>query len=177
MFWSVAPSNISDRPYSCWSVILTPYNLPPRMSIWKEFLFLTIMIHGPSNPKNKIDVYLQPLIDDLKLLWNSGVMTYEVSLKQNFFMKACLLWTISDFPAYKMLSGWMTMGKLACPICMEQSRGIYLDKGWKVSFFDLHRKFLPIDHSYRRNKIAFRHRHDETSLPHIGWLVKKCWKG
>lgn len=79
--------------------------------------------------KNKIDVYLQPLIDDLKLLWNSGVMTYEVSLKQNFFMKACLLWTISDFPAYKMLSGWMTMGKLACPICMEQSRGIYLDKG------------------------------------------------
>lgn len=79
--------------------------------------------------KNKIDVYLQPLIDDLKLLWNSGVMTYEVSLKQNFFMKACLLWTISDFLAYKMLSGWMTMGKLACLICMEQSRGIYLDKG------------------------------------------------
>jgi len=32
-----------------------------------------------------------------------------------FFMKAALMWTINDFPAYGMLSGWSTHGRLACP--------------------------------------------------------------
>jgi len=34
------------------------------------------LIPGPSNPTNKIDVYMQPLIDDHNQLWNEGVMTY-----------------------------------------------------------------------------------------------------
>ncbi|CAM8965059.1 unnamed protein product [Rhodiola kirilowii] len=34
-------------------------------------------------------------------------------------MRAALMWTISDFPAYGMLSGWSTQGKLGCPYCME----------------------------------------------------------
>jgi len=36
-----------------------------------------------------------------------------------FQMKATLMWTINDFPAYGMLSGWSTAGRLSCPICME----------------------------------------------------------
>jgi hypothetical protein len=35
-------------------------------------------IPGPSNPKAKINVYLQPLIDELKLLWSEGVLTYDI---------------------------------------------------------------------------------------------------
>ncbi|XP_073222387.1 uncharacterized protein [Cicer arietinum] len=56
----------SASPYSCWPVILTPYNLPPEMCMTKPYLFLTCLIPGPSNPKQNIDVYLQPLIDDLQ---------------------------------------------------------------------------------------------------------------
>jgi hypothetical protein len=55
------------------------------------------------------------LIDDLKRLWED-VVTYDISRKRNFTMKANLMWTINDFPAYEMLSGWGTHGKLACPI-------------------------------------------------------------
>ncbi|RDY03277.1 hypothetical protein CR513_13154, partial [Mucuna pruriens] len=69
-------------------------------------------IQSPSNPKHKIDVYLQPLIDELCMLWNDGILTYDVSLRQNFMMKAALMWTINDFPAYGMLSGWTTVGRL-----------------------------------------------------------------
>ena len=36
-----------------------------------------------------INVYLQPLIDDLKKLWN-GVLTYDISRKKNIMMKAAL---------------------------------------------------------------------------------------
>ena len=32
-------------------------------------------------------------------------------------MRASILWTINDFPAYANLSGWSTKGKFACPIC------------------------------------------------------------
>ena len=45
------------------------------------YMFLTLIIPGPRNPKGKIDVYLQPLIDELKLLWNEGMVTYDISKK------------------------------------------------------------------------------------------------
>lgn len=33
-----------------------------------EYITLSMIIHGPSSPKNDIDVYLQPLIAELKEL-------------------------------------------------------------------------------------------------------------
>ena len=82
-----------------------------------------------------------------------------------FQMKATLMWTINDFPAYGMLSGWSTAGRLSCPICMEQSQAHILDNGGKVSFFDCHRQFLPMDHPYRRNKNNFKKNEQETKPP------------
>jgi len=148
------PFNNSNPPYSCWSIIVTPYNLPPELCMTTPFMFLTLIIPGPHNPKGKIDVYLQPLIDELKQLWN-GVLTYDSLRKQNFMMKVALMWTINDFPAYGMLSSWSTSGRLACPYCMNQSKAFRLKSGRKVCWFDSHRQFLPINHSFRRNKDVF----------------------
>ncbi|KAK2441483.1 hypothetical protein QL285_012776 [Trifolium repens] len=92
----------SATPYSCWPVIVTPYNLPPEMCMTKPYMFLSCIIPGPSNPTDGIDVYLQPLIDDLKRLW-IGELTYDIATKKNFIMRAALMWTINDFPAYGML--------------------------------------------------------------------------
>jgi hypothetical protein len=41
-------------------------------------------------------------------------------------MRAVLMWTINDFPAYGMLSGWVTHGRLACPHCMEHTKSFTL---------------------------------------------------
>lgn len=155
----------SGKNYSCWPVILTPYNLPPNMCMKQEYMFLTIIIPGPSNPKSKIDVYLQPLIDDLRLLWDDGVQTWDVSREQNFCMRAALCWTINDFPAYGMLSGWSTAGKLGCPICMDDSKAFYLQNGRKVCYFDSHRQFLPMDHPFRKNKKDFIKGKVENNVP------------
>ncbi|KOM47545.1 hypothetical protein LR48_Vigan07g124900 [Vigna angularis] len=127
----------SASPYSCWPVIVTPYNIPPEMCMTKPYMFLSCIILGPSNPKSLIDVYLEPLVDDLKKLWN-GVWTYDVSRKQNFLMRAILMWTTNDFPAYGMLSGWSTHGRLACPHCMEHTKSFQLSYGRKSSWFDCH---------------------------------------
>ena len=43
----------------------------------KPFMFLTCLIPGLSNPKASINVYLEPLIDDLNKL-RKGIWTYDV---------------------------------------------------------------------------------------------------
>jgi hypothetical protein len=58
-------------------------------------------------------------------------------------MRAALMWTINDFPAYGMLSGWSMHGKLAYPYCMENNKAFTLTNGVKTSFFYYHHRFLP----------------------------------
>ncbi|XP_020878682.1 uncharacterized protein LOC110227712 isoform X2 [Arabidopsis lyrata subsp. lyrata] len=96
-----------------------------------------------------------PLIYELQQLWYTGVSTFDYSQQQNFTMRAVLMWTISDFPAYGMLSGWTTHGRLSCPYCMHQTDAFQLKHGRKTSWFDCHRRFLPVSHPYRKNKKLF----------------------
>nr|XP_033511698.1 uncharacterized protein LOC117276480 [Nicotiana tomentosiformis] len=42
------------RKYSSWTVIVTPYNLPPGMCIKEAYMFLTVIVQGPNNPKQKM---------------------------------------------------------------------------------------------------------------------------
>jgi hypothetical protein len=105
------------------------------MCMRPEFMFLSMVIPGPSSPGRNIDVCLRPLIDELTQLWSSGALTYDISRKQNFLMRAALMWTINDFPAYGMVSSWSTHGKLACPYCMENNKAFMLTNRGKAFFF------------------------------------------
>ncbi|XP_074352343.1 uncharacterized protein LOC141691506 [Apium graveolens] len=92
--------------YTCWPVVLVTYNLPPWLCMKRKFMMLSVLVPGPHEPGNNIDVYLQPLIDDLKKLWEEGEPNvYDAYNKSYFTLKAILLWTINDFPAYGKLSG------------------------------------------------------------------------
>ncbi|GJS19470.1 reverse transcriptase domain-containing protein [Tanacetum coccineum] len=66
---------------------------------------LMLLIPDPKSPGKDIDVYLRPLIDDLKVLWElKGVETINVATGQKFNMRAMVLWTINDFPARKKIA-------------------------------------------------------------------------
>ena len=65
------------------------------------------------------------------------------------------MWIISDFPAYFMLSGWSTAGKLTCPYFMEETQSFRLQHGRKQSWFDCHRMFLDQHHPFRRDRKNF----------------------
>ncbi|GAU34021.1 hypothetical protein TSUD_393670 [Trifolium subterraneum] len=133
----------SATPYSCWPIIVTPYNFPPKMCMSKPYMFLAAVIPRPSSPTAGIDIYLQPLVDDLKRLWE-GVVTYDINRKQNFIMKVTLMWPINDFPVYGMLSGWGTHGKLACPICMMETKAFTLQRGGKTKDNDKAREDIAL---------------------------------
>jgi len=140
--------------YSTWLVILMPYNLPPWMCMKQEFFILSLLIPGPKAPRNNIDVFLQPLIEELNELWDVGIETYDTSTKEMFQMRASLMWTINDFPAYGTLSGWSTSGRFACPSCNINTHYRRLTYGKKFCFMG-HRRFLRSDHKYRNDAKSF----------------------
>ncbi|XP_012846911.1 PREDICTED: uncharacterized protein LOC105966882 [Erythranthe guttata] len=143
--------NVSN---SIWPVVLLTYNLPPWLCMKQPSLILSIIIDGPKGPGNKIDVFLQPLIDELKELWDIGVQTYDASADQVFQLHAALLWTISDFPGYGNISGWSTKGMFACPNCGKDTQSKYLKNGHKFCYCG-HRRFLPTGHRLRRDRVSF----------------------
>ncbi|KAK4392705.1 hypothetical protein Sango_2048300 [Sesamum angolense] len=90
--------------YSCWSVIITPYNLPPGMCMSSEYMFLTMVIPSSSNPKRLINVYLEPLIKKLLQLWHVGVRTHDNATNKAFIVWVVLMLTVNDLPTYGMAS-------------------------------------------------------------------------
>ncbi|KAG8499629.1 hypothetical protein CXB51_006113 [Gossypium anomalum] len=147
------PFKIMSTSYSTWPVVLVPYNLPPWICMKQSSFILSMIIPGEKGPGNDIDIYLQPLIKELKQLW-SGVETYDVLRKENFNLRAALLWTINDFLAYANLSGWSTKGRYACPCCAAQTCSKWLYNGKKFSYMG-HRRWLDENHKFRFQRTLF----------------------
>ncbi|KAL6194400.1 hypothetical protein ACLB2K_035484 [Fragaria x ananassa] len=148
------PFRTMNIPHSTWPIILVPYKLPPTLLMKQPYIYLSVLIDGPQALGDNIDVYLQPLIEELKELWEEGVPTFDPSSNQMFQLYAGLLWTINDFPAYANLSGWSTKGEYACPNCNSETDSVWLNNGHKWSFGSS-RRFSPEDHKYRRDAKSF----------------------
>ncbi|KAL2228759.1 UNVERIFIED_CONTAM: hypothetical protein Sindi_1855600, partial [Sesamum indicum] len=67
-----APHGQYGRTYSCRPIILTAIQSPLGMCMSAEVI---MVILDPSNPKRFINVYLEPLIEDLQNLRHVGVLT------------------------------------------------------------------------------------------------------
>jgi hypothetical protein len=53
-------------------------------------------------------------------------------------------------------SGWSCNGILICLICGGDTYCFRLKSRGKISYFDCHRRFLPLDHSFRLDSNSFR---------------------
>ncbi|KAK9984633.1 hypothetical protein SO802_034158 [Lithocarpus litseifolius] len=109
-----------NNNYSMWPVIFIPYNLPPWLVMKESYFMLSLLILGPHQPGNEIDIYLNPLVDELKELWEEGVETYDAYSKEHFQMRATLLWTIHDYPGFGNVSGWRTKDYHSCYTCNDE---------------------------------------------------------
>ncbi|XP_074299803.1 uncharacterized protein LOC141630971 [Silene latifolia] len=88
--------NLSSQ-HSTWPVFLAIYNLPPYLCMKRKYLMLSLLISGPKEPGNDIDVYLEPLLNDLRLLWDKGIQVFDAYQNSYFNLKAMLLCTIFEF--------------------------------------------------------------------------------
>ena len=85
-------SSLSTK-HSLWSVLLVIYNLPPWLCMKRKYMMLSIMISGLRQPRNDIDVYLSPLIEDLTKLWDKGIVVFDEYRNETFKLHAMLFCT------------------------------------------------------------------------------------
>jgi len=109
-------------------------------------MILSLIISGPRAPVKDFDVYLLPLIHELKFLWE-GVDVFYAFKREAFKLKVALMWTINDFPAYANLSGWTKKGYYACPSCTQSTHSMYLPFGRKTCYMG-HHIWLLDDHPF-----------------------------
>jgi hypothetical protein len=86
-------------------------NLPRSERFKTENIILVGVIPGPSEPKLNINTYLSPLVDELLILWNDGVMLHHHGsqfIPETF--KASLLCVACDIPASRKVCGF-TQGR------------------------------------------------------------------
>ncbi|XP_073298510.1 uncharacterized protein [Primulina huaijiensis] len=160
----INPHCLMSSAYSCWLVLMITYNLSPWLCMKRKFVMITLLISSPRQPGDDIDVYLAPLINDLKCLWDKGVEAYDAYLEESFSLRDVLLWTINDFPAYGNMSGCVVKGNHACSICAEETYSTRLKHCRKMSYTG-HRRFLPLSLPYRRQKKAFNGKQEFNLAP------------
>ena len=124
---------------------------------------LTLLISGPNQLGNPIDVYFQPLIDNLQILWEI-VQYYDTYKKETFTLRGVLLWIVNDFPVYGNLSGYCVKGYKACLICSEGTHVIRLINCKKEAYMG-HRLFSDNDHPYQRYIKSFNGEQEWGSAP------------
>ena len=73
----VNPYGLRSTTWSTWPVVLVNYNIPPWLCIKKGHLLLALLIPGKYKVKN-MDVYLAPVVDELKQLWE-GIPIQDLS--------------------------------------------------------------------------------------------------
>lgn len=115
------------------------------MEMHGKTLFFSDLVN--SWTKNEIYVYLRPLVDELKELWENDVQTHHKMNGSTFNLCVAVMWTINDFLAYGNLSGRSTHGKLACPMCNKD--GSYTKLRDKYCYIG-HCYYLPINHSWHK---------------------------
>jgi hypothetical protein len=146
--WSMdgmCPFNMVSSKHSIWHVTLCIYNLPPWLCIKRTYIMMPLPIQGPKQPGNDIDVYLEPLVDDLMKLWHHGVRVWDEYKREHFTVKAMLFVTITDLPGLGSLSGQVTKGYKGCVVCLDDTDARWLSNTKKLVYMG-HRRFLSITH-------------------------------
>ena len=64
-----------------------------------------MLISGPKQPGNDIDVFLEPLMEDMKMLWEEGVKMMDEFVKKKLTLKSIIFVTITIYPGLFALSG------------------------------------------------------------------------
>ena len=98
------PSADKRSTYSIWPVLLLNYNIAPWFTTKKYFIMLSLLMPGPKSvTAEHFDEWMSPLVDELLELWTYGIYCKDAARykeSSSFILRAMVIWTIGDFPAY-----------------------------------------------------------------------------
>ena len=84
---------------------------------------MSMIIQGPKQPGNDIDIYFQLLVEELPTVWIDvpAIKCYDAYRKEIFDLHAMLVHTIQDMSALGNTSGQKTKGDGGCVTCMDRT--------------------------------------------------------
>ena len=59
-----------------------------------------MLIQGPKHPGIDIDVFLEPLMQEMETLWKQGIDIFDGFARQPFSLRAIIFVTIHDYQAH-----------------------------------------------------------------------------
>jgi hypothetical protein len=135
---------------STWPMILTMYKLPTWLCQKMKYLLLSNLIQGPKHPGIDIDIFLEPLMQEMETLWKEGINIFDGFARQPFNLRAIIFITIHDYQALFVLSGQIK-GRMGCTVCVDGTLSSFLEGSRKVVYLG-YKRFLVEGHRYQSNK-------------------------
>ena len=109
----------------------------------QSYIQMPLLIQGPRQPRNDINVFLEPVIDELVEMFEKDVDdVWDEYKKEHAMIKAVLIATISDLPGRGCLSREKTKGYTGCVECLDNTNAVNLPNNSKIVYMG-HRRFLP----------------------------------
>jgi hypothetical protein len=56
--------------HNAWPVFVWMYNLPPWLCMKREYIHMGMLIQGPTQQENDINMFMQLLKEELEMLWD-----------------------------------------------------------------------------------------------------------
>ena len=155
--------------YSIWPVLLHNFNVAPWLTLKRFFVMLTLIIPGlKSVVGDHLDLYLEPLLEELRMLWSQGALIRDASraYADSFhYLRCILMFCIHDSFAYGHVSGQVTKGYKGCVCCGPNNicrRSKCLEKNvWDHQ----HQIYLPESHYLRDDEVHFRGQREHRLPP------------
>jgi hypothetical protein len=126
---------------------------------------MSLLIQRPRQLRNDIDVFLELVIDELVEMFEKGVQdVWDEYKKEHVTIKAVLIATITDLLGRGSFFGDKTKGYTGCVACLDDTDVVNLPNNSKMVYMG-HRRFLPKDHPYRKNRKDFNGTIDKCLAP------------
>jgi hypothetical protein len=88
------PHSDANSLYSSWPVFVMPYSLLPNKCLKQGSVFLALVILCPKEPRKQVNIFLCPLIEEMKELWQGVDSTYVLSI----YGQSVIIWHMGNLP-------------------------------------------------------------------------------
>ena len=86
-----------------------------------KYIHMSMLIQGPKQPGNNINLYLGLLQEELDTLWKTPAKTWDASKGEYFNMRATLITTVQDYLGYGYVAGQVCHGYCGCMRFMDDT--------------------------------------------------------
>ena len=82
------PFGNQNTNHITWPVFVWMYNLPPWKCMKTKYIHMSMLIQGPKQPRNNMNLYMGLLQEELNTLRNRPAWTWDASKGEYFHMRA-----------------------------------------------------------------------------------------